>query len=309
MGERSFVKAKCRKTGRFYALEAGRYGGIWKIVNMTDLPENEAALVSSEIRQNRFETGSNLLACKKCGSRRVGGCSCAKSGRQCSKNMKYCFDCLYCNELEIDYSLPTKAEVAGRAGETVMLSQGQEVRIRYADNRPLSRIHVGIGWDPASEGKKIDVDSSVVVINAQTGEKELIYYNNKIHPSGCVVHHGDNLTGENVGPNADDENISVFLDKVPQNRNALVFVLNIFRCEERGQTLGGIKNLYIRLYDPDSRKALVEYRVEGNYRNDTAIIIGYAYRKGSDWMFWAIGKGSRAANVKDLAEECEGLWQ
>ncbi|MCR5675776.1 MAG: TerD family protein [Lachnospiraceae bacterium] len=308
MGEGKFLKAKCKKTGRFYALEVKKYGGTWKVVNMTDLPDREAALVSSEVKQDFFDTNKNLLACKKCGSRRVGGCACAKKGRQCSKSMAYCFDCLYCNELAIDYALPTRGEVAGREGDTVVLSQGQEVKIRYADDRPLSRINVGIGWDPATQGERIDVDSSVVVMNAQTKSRETIYFNRKRHPSDCVIHHGDNLTGGDI-PNADDENISVYLDKVPQDRNALVFVLNIYRCADRGQTLGGIRNLYIRLYDPDSRKALVEYRVEGNYRNDTALIIGYAYRKGSDWMFWASGKGSRAKDIGELEKECERLWQ
>ena len=84
----------------------------------------------------------------------------------------------------------------------------------------------------------------------------------------------------------------------------MVFVLNIYECIERNQTFGGIDNLYIRLYDPDSKKALVEYRVTGNFSRDTALIIGMAYRKSGSWVFKAIGRGTRARTVKEVADEC-----
>ena len=217
--------------------------------------------------------------------------------------MKYQFMCVYCNELEIDYSLPVYDGSHRREGETIVLSQGQEVKIRYANDRPLSRINVGVGWDPAIQGDNIDVDSSVVVLSDQGADKDLIYFGYKEHPSGCVIHHGDNLTGIDIA-NSDDEKISVFLDKVPQNRTRLIFVLNIYKCIERHQTFGRIKNLYIRLYDPNTSAPLVEYKVNGNFNSDTGLIIGMAYRKDASWMFRAIGKGSRATDVNQLAVEC-----
>lgn len=303
MAESKFLKARCKKTGIFYGLEIKKFGSAWKVVNMIRLSDAEAKVISSEIEQPKFETNENLLACSKCGTRRVGGCSCAKRVHRCSKSMKYVFDCVYCNELEIDYSLPSRSELGGREGGMVTLSQGQEVRIRYADDRPLSRIFVGVGWDPAKRGADIDVDSSVVVMSEQGNDRELVYFGEKEHSSGCVIHHGDNLTGRDI-PNADDENISVYLNKVPSNRDKLVFILNIYNCVERGQTFAGIENLYIRLYDPDSKKALVEYRVTGNFMSDTGLIIGMAYRKKGDWMFRAIGKGSKARTVREIADEC-----
>ncbi len=303
MGTNKFLKAKCRKTERWYGLELKQYGGLWKVINMIDLSDSEAAVISSDVKQTMFETNDNLLPCSACGSRRIGGCGCSKKKHRCSKNMNYQFDCIYCNEMEIDYTIPSRSDVLGRVGDTVTLSQGQEVKIRYADDRPLSKIYVGVGWDPARAGASIDVDSSVVVMSGQSSEKDLVYFGAKEHPSGCVIHHGDNLTGED-NPNTDDENISVYLNKVPGNRDRLVFVLNIYKCDERHQTFGGIKNLYIKLYDLDSKSVLVEYRVKGNFNSDTALIIGMAYRKDSTWMFKAIGKGSRASTVSQLADEC-----
>ena len=311
MENSKFIKAKCKKTKRYYGLEIKQFFGKWKVVNMIDLSDKEAAVISSEIKQDVFESNDNLIACTSCGNRRVGGCNCAKRKHQCSKNMKYCFDCLYCDELEIDYSLPERDESLGKEGETIKLSQGQVVQIRYADNRPLSKIFVGVGWDPASgSSANIDVDSSVIVMSKDNFdfENDLIYFNHLTHSSGCVVHYGDNLTGDNdylgIANSTDDENISVFLNKVPENRDRLIFVLNIYDCVERQQTFGIIKNLYLRLYDPDSKKVMVEYKVNGNFNNDTGLIIGMAFRKDGKWYFKAIGKGSKAKQLGDLAYEC-----
>lgn len=173
MGTNKFLKAKCRKTERWYGLELKQYGDLWKVINMIDLSDSEAVVISSDVKQTMFETNDNLLPCSACGSRRIGGCGCSKKKHRCSKNMNYQFDCIYCNEMEIDYTIPSRSDVLGRVGDTVTLSQGQEVKIRYADDRPLSKIYVGVGWDPARAGASIDVDSSVVVMSGQSSEKIL----------------------------------------------------------------------------------------------------------------------------------------
>lgn len=304
MSESKFLKAYCEKTRQYFGLEIKKFGSTWKVVNVIHLSNDEAKLISSEIEQNYFETNTNLIPCQKCGNRRVGGCGCAKHQRMCARGMKYRFDCTYCDALKIDYSLPTASEVGGRAGETVTLSQGQEVRIRYADNRPLTQIMVGIGWDPAIMGSSMDVDSSVVVLSPDNADSDLVYFSHKTHPSGCVIHHGDNLTGAGDVQDGDDENISVFLDKVPQNRDKLVFVLNIFACDDRRQTLDSVRNLYIKLYDPDSKKTLIQYRIDGNRGRDTAMVIGMAYRKNGSWTFKAIGRSLRCPDVHKLARQC-----
>ena len=304
MAESNFLKAYCEKTNQYFGLEIKKFGSSWKVVNMIQLSSDEAKIISSEIEQSYFETNANLIACSKCGNRKVGGCSCAKKKHQCARNMKYQFDCIYCDALKIDYTLPTASEVGSRAGGTVTLSQGQEVKIRYADDRPLTKIMVGVGWDPAPGANNMDVDSSVVVLSPNNREHDLVYYGDKEHSSGCVIHHGDNLTGEGEIQDGDDENISVYLNKVPQQRDKLVFVLNIYNCDDRGQTLDKVRNLYIKLYDLDSKKTLIQYRVNGNMGRDTAIVIGMAYKKNGSWNFKAIGRSLRVSDVRTLASRC-----
>ena len=306
MRDTKFVKAYCRKTGQYFGLEVKKFGLKWKVVNMIQLSEAEACVISTEVKQSGFETNSSLIACPRCGNRRVGGCSCAKKKGRCERNMPYLFDCIYCEEIRIDDTLPTASEVGAEKGGTVTLSQGQEVKIRYADDRPLSKIMVGVGWDPAHGADQMDVDASVVVMSRDCREYDLVYFGNKVHPSQCVVHHGDNLTGEGSAQK-DDENISVFLDKVPKNRDKLVFVLNIYKCEERKQTLAGVRNLYIRLCDPDSGKTLIQYRVTGNTGADTAMVIGMAFKRDGAWHFKAIGRSLRVPSLSELASRCREI--
>lgn len=305
MANTKFVKAYCAKTNQYFGMEVERIGLTWKVVNMIPVPAEDAKLMSSEVKQDSFTTNANLIACTKCGNRKVGGCACPKTKRKCARNMSFQFECIYCNELKIDYSLPTAAEVGDRKGDTVRLSQGQEVKIRFADDKPMTKIMVGIGWDPVSQGAQMDVDSSVVLLSPRNDARDLVYFGDKEHASQCVIHHGDNLTGEGDIQDGDDENISVFLNRVPRDRDKLVFVLNIYKCKERRQRLDRVKNLYISLYDPESKKALIQYRVnDNNLIGGTALVIGMAFRKNGAWSFKAIGKSANVDDVHELTRRC-----
>ena len=127
MENTKIVKAYCPRSHKYFGLEVKQINGVWKIVNMVDLSEKEARAICSEVKQPSFETNDTLIPCSDCGSRKVAGCSCARKKHQCSRRMKYQFDCIYCDELQIDYSLPGGS--FGRKGETVTLSQGKEVKV------------------------------------------------------------------------------------------------------------------------------------------------------------------------------------
>ncbi len=128
MENTKIIKAYCKKYKQHFALEIKQENGRWNVVNFTNLSDEEAELIYSEIRQNQFETNQALLPCLKCGSRVVGGCKCSQKNHPCSQDMEYQFDCIYCHELTLDYSLPS-ASALKRAGEKVTLPQGKEVKI------------------------------------------------------------------------------------------------------------------------------------------------------------------------------------
>ena len=300
MSETRILKSYCEVSKKYYGIVLSRFGSEWKIIDFIPVEEEKGKIMSSssDVRQDKYLSNENLLPCHKNNSRVA--CSCSVKNGKCSPSMGYNFQCLYCSNLKIDYSKPKS--VAGRkAGETVELTQGQVFKIEFED-RALSNIKVGVGWDPVYTGSSMDIDSSVIV----AGNKgfETIYFGNLKHPSGCVDHHGDNLTGSGQG---DDENITVTLNKVPADRDRLIFVINIFNCYSRGQTLANVKNMYITLSDMDSGEKLCRYEVEQGMLNDTAIVIGIAFRDGDGWAFKAVGKGSRAGSVSELANEVRNM--
>lgn len=130
MFETKLVKAVCNRTGKHYGLEVAQIGGIWKVVNAIEMSDKEAKMVASEVKQASFDTNKNLLPCGKCGSRRIGGCSCIKSSTRCSHDMKYNFQCIYCNEMKLDYSVPTRADLGGmKDGDKIVLVQGKEMKV------------------------------------------------------------------------------------------------------------------------------------------------------------------------------------
>lgn len=104
MSESKILKGRCKKTGAQFGMELRQYDGEWKVVNMEKWDDALANSALSEVMQPKFVTHTNLIPCQKCGSRVVGGCTCAKVGATCTKDMKYKFACVYCNEFEINYS-------------------------------------------------------------------------------------------------------------------------------------------------------------------------------------------------------------
>jgi stress response protein SCP2 len=189
----------------------------------------------------------------------------------------------------------------------INLQKGQ--RIDLTKGTSISKILIGLGWDPVKQGllkgmfsgnTNIDCDASVLMLdeNGKLGRKEHVYiFGNLSSPDKSVVHSGDNLTGDGDG---DDEQILVDLSKVPSNVNKLVFVVNIYDCIKRKQDFGHIQNAFIRVVNPSNNQEMVKYNLTENYSGKTALIVGEIYRYNSDWKFAAIGEGTTDAGLRDI---------
>ena len=103
---KSFLKAKCRRTGKWFGLEVEKRGSDRAVItNFVDISEAMANMINPEYRVDpHIETGRNLVPCKYCHSRKFGSCSCNNNRKSCKPTDKYDFQCVYCNELEIVYS-------------------------------------------------------------------------------------------------------------------------------------------------------------------------------------------------------------
>ena len=196
----------------------------------------------------------------------------------------------------------------------VNLQKGQKVNLKKSDGQALSRIRIGLGWDPVEQKKgglfgsifggsapDIDCDASVIVCKGGrlSGKKDVVYFGNLKHSSGAIRHTGDNLTGEGEG---DDEQILVDLTAVPQDYDKLVFVVNIYDCESRKQDFGMIANAFIRICDENTGEEFCRYNLSESYAGMTAMIFGEIYRYNGEWKFNAIGQGTKDTGLSALAK-------
>ena len=132
---------------------------------------------------------------------------------------------------------------------------------------------MGLGWDPAKRGRDIDLDASVIVVNAQGRKVDAVWFMAKSAFGGAIEHSGDNLTGAGEG---DDEVITVDLGRLPAEAHALVFTVNSFR----GQKFTDVRNAYCRLLDLESGAELVRYDLTESERS-TGVIMSVLVRSGA----------------------------
>ncbi|MGG3562498.1 TerD family protein [Neobacillus rhizosphaerae] len=196
----------------------------------------------------------------------------------------------------------------------INLQKGQRVDLTKG-NPGLTKILVGLGWDPVQSGgggglfgglfggggaPNVDCDASVIMLGANDklqNNKDVIYFGNLRSNDGSIQHSGDNLTGDGDG---DDEQVMIDLSRVPSNIQKLVFVVNIYDCVKRKQHFGMIRNAFIRVVNPTNNQELIHYNLTDNYSGLTCLVTGELYRHGNDWKFAAIGSGTNAASLSEV---------
>ncbi|WP_449622917.1 TerD family protein [Robertmurraya sp. Marseille-Q9965] len=196
----------------------------------------------------------------------------------------------------------------------ISLQKGQRVDLTKG-NPGLSKIMVGLGWDPVENrggggllgslfggggGSNVDCDASVIMLGAGDklkNNRDVIYFGNLKSSDGSVQHSGDNLTGHGDG---DDEQVHIDLSRIPSDIQKLVFVVNIYDAVKRRQHFGMIRNAFIRVVNPTNGQELIKYNLTDDYNGRTSLIVGEIYRHGADWKFGAIGTGTNAAGLSEV---------
>lgn len=171
----------------------------------------------------------------------------------------------------------------------INLQKGQRVDIG------LSKIAVGLGWNPNQSGQDFDLDASAFMLNESKiipSDEHFIFYNNTDSPDGSVHHTGDDPTGGN-SEDGDDETIQVDLTKVGANVNEILFVVTIHEFAARKQNFGQVRNSYIRIYDDVDGTEIAKYELEEDFSIETAVEFGRLYRRDGKWKFEASGIGYR----------------
>ena len=177
--------------------------------------------------------------------------------------------------------------VSLRKNEGVSLSKG------------LSEITVGLGWkaNQFEGGCEVDLDTSAFLLNEDDRcptEKDFIFYLNLKHPSGSVVHMGDDRTGSNSESADDDEEIHINLKAIPDMIKKIAITVTIYDAEERNQNFGQVENAYVHVIDNSTKREILRYDLTDNYFGETALVVAeFIKSENNIWTFKAVGQGFR----------------
>lgn len=171
------------------------------------------------------------------------------------------------------------------------LTKGMSLDLSKHSN--LKHIRFGLGWQ-AGDNENWDLDASAILRNARgvvDDAQDVIFYNQPDTNRG-VKSLGDDRVGsyQNVGQQ-DNETILVDLDKIPKEKQSILFVVTIDKAIEKQQNFGGVKNAYIRVVDDDTNEELGRYNLVEKFSLQISCEIAELTRTNTGWEFTPIGNG------------------
>ncbi|WP_181383629.1 TerD family protein [Streptomyces sp. NWU339] len=177
----------------------------------------------------------------------------------------------------------------------VSLQKNQTVSLMKGGRPLLSRVRMGLGWEPAYRGKDIDLDASVIAYGPQRNHVDSCYFGKLQIVGGAIQHSGDNLTGEGAG---DDETITVDLGRLPQDVTGLVFTVNSFS----GQKFTQVAKAYCRLLDATTGEELVRFDLT-SAEPQTGVMMAKLIRQFSgEWEMTAMGEFVKSRTVRGMVK-------
>jgi len=94
----------------------------------------------------------------------------------------------------------------------------------------------------------------------------------------------------------------VDLNKLPNEYDKLIFVVNVYKGMEREQHFGMIKRAFIRVVDTETNEELCRFNLTEDYSGMLSMIAGEVYKRGDEWKFNAIGNGTKDINLTELSK-------
>ncbi|MFF8627100.1 TerD family protein [Streptomyces werraensis] len=177
----------------------------------------------------------------------------------------------------------------------VSLQKNQTVSLMKGGRPLLSRVQMGLGWEPAYRGKDIDLDASVIAFGPQRNHIDSCYFGKLQILGGAIQHSGDNLTGEGGG---DDEVITVDLGRLPMEVSGLVFTVNSFS----GQKFTEVAKAYCRLLDASTGEELVRFDLT-SAEPQTGVMMAKLIRQFSgEWEMTAMGDFVKGRTVRGMVK-------
>lgn len=159
----------------------------------------------------------------------------------------------------------------------------------------MSKVFMGLGWDPAKRGRNIDLDASVIAYDGRGEKLEIVWFMHKKEFGGAIWHSGDNLTGKGDG---DDEVINVDLMALPPQVAHLVFTINSYS----GQKFTDIANSYARLVDANTKQELVRFSLTESEKRTGVVMAVLSRTPQNTWEMRALGQFVDGRTVKKLVK-------
>ena len=201
----------------------------------------------------------------------------------------------------------------------INLTKGQSINLNKDEN-DLSSITIGLGWKIQAQkggfmglfsGKKedFDLDAIAFVLDEKDhvthlGDERLVggdvvFFNSLRHPSGNVVHSGDNRVGGSGAQ--DDEQIVVKLASLEQRYHKVLFLVCIYQGQQKKQDFSKIENAYIRAMDAKGKEiARYPLSADTSYAGRCTMVFGEVYRKDGGWKFRALGEAYPHDNLVEM---------
>jgi len=175
------------------------------------------------------------------------------------------------------------------------IQSGQSINLNTAAKLtgatpPLTSFVIGLAWDDDYAGDDfLDVDAMVVLLDANgqcTGDHDFIFYNQLKHPSGGVIHRGDDLTGGTI-----DETVEVHLEKLPDDIVAISFIMSIDNGDGKNQGFDLVAKPTAFVLSMDNEE-LCDYGITVENAKDVHIAVVATLKKETDgWYFNATSTG------------------
>ena len=203
------------------------------------------------------------------------------------------------------------------------LKKGQ--RFELAKAAPgLSRVRIGLGWDPNEEpgGPDFDLDVSAFCLNSKfkiPSDSYFVFYGqvsmgNSIEDSvekglfrpktedGAILGAIDDPDGRRSDGN-DDEDMVFDLNKISKEIEQVIICVTICKFPNDNnkdkrtlqQNFGMVNDCYVRILDDTNGTELCKYELKEKFSSEDAVEFGRLFRNGSSWEFEAMGRAHQGS--------------
>jgi stress response protein SCP2 len=164
----------------------------------------------------------------------------------------------------------------------------------------VDHITIGLGWESS-----VDLDASLVTMDAKGDWKEKIFYNKYESDDKTIIHNGDNRQGDQDG---DDETIDVKLSEVDSKITALGVCITI---NTKGKHFGMVESAYVRVLSRG--RELMRFSLS-DLDNCTAYVVAIIHRgcehhrDNTSWSMTAEGLSGYGKSVSYCVEAMQGMY-